>query len=86
MATAINVITFSSRGNNYTATSKDIFMENGTVILFIKNGKQSDPMAKRVELGKKEWLRIKPQLIPVDYEKYYGRKPLVNGVNIYQVK
>lgn len=81
-----NNVTFSSKGNNYTATDRDVFMDNGAKIVFIKNGKQADPAAARVELGDREWQRIKPHLNHIDYETYYGRKPLMNGVSIYQVK
>lgn len=79
-------VTFSSRGSNYTATHKDIFMNNGSVLLFIKNGKFANTYAPAVQLSKQEWQRIQPQLTQVDYEQYYGRKPLVSGVYIYQVK
>lgn len=79
-------VTFSSNGRNYTATSNDIFMDNGARIVFILNGKHANPTAPRVELKPKEWERIKPQLRKVDYESYFGRKPAVNGVNIFAIK
>lgn len=79
-------ITFSSRGKNYTATKESIFMDNGSVIMFIEKGINEPVYAQRVHISAKEWQRIKPQLNPVDYEAYYGRKPLLSGINIYQVK
>ena len=79
-------VTFSSGGANYTATDRDIFMDNGARIVFIKNGKQADPAEWRIVLSAREWLRIKPHLNAIDYEQYYGRKPLLPGINIYQVK
>lgn len=79
-------VTFSSNGRNYTATSNDIFMDNGVRIVFIAQGKHANPTAHRVQIKPKEWERIKPQLAKVDYEKYFGRKPAVNGVNIFTVK
>lgn len=79
-------VTFSSNGRNYTATSNDIFMDNGARIVFIAGGKYSNPTAPRVELKPKEWERIKPYLLQVPYEEYYGRKPAVSGVNIFTIK
>jgi len=79
-------VTFSSRGTNYTATPQDIFMENGISRMFIKGGKNASFSVNNVLLSAKEWQRIKDSLVPIDYEKYYGRKPLVQGVIIYQVK
>jgi hypothetical protein len=81
-----NNITFSSNGKNYTATGKSIFMDNGAVVMFIEKGKDEPVYAARVHIGKAEWHRIKPQLNPIDYETYYGRKALLPGVSIYQVK
>ena len=86
MATTQNSVTFSSNGTNYRATHQDIFMDNGALVVYIEMGKHSDPTSKRVPIKQAEWERIKPQLNPVDYEAYYGRKPLMSGVNIYQVK
>lgn len=85
MATTNNV-TFSSKGRSYTATKESIFMDNGSIIMFIEKGKQEPVYAQRVHIGQKEWERIKPQLNHVDYEAVYGRKPLMAGVSIYQVK
>lgn len=79
-------LTFSSKGRNYTATNKSIFMDNGSVIMFIEKGKDEPVYAQRVHIGVKEWQRIKPQLDQIDYEKYYGRKPLMKGISIYKVK
>lgn len=79
-------ITFSSNGKNYTATSADIFMDNGVAIVYIANGKHAHPTARRVVLKATEWVRIKAHLSPVDYEQYYGRKPLMKGITIYQLK
>lgn len=81
-----NNVTFSSKGKSYTATDRSIFMDNGAIIMFIEKGKEEPVYAQRVHVSEKEWRRIKPQLNPVDYEAYYGRKPLMNGVSIYQVK
>jgi len=78
-------LNFSSNGRSYTATSTDIFMDNGAKIFFIANGKHASPTAQRVELSAREWQRIKPNLTPVDYEAYYGRKPLMKGVIIYKL-
>lgn len=79
-------ITFSSRGRNYTAAPNDIFMNNGIVIVHIKDGKYSSPNDARRPLSPKEWARIEPMLKKIDYEEYYGFKPLLPGVNIYQLK
>lgn len=76
---------FSSKGKNYTATIEDIFMNNGATIVYIKRGKFASQVAQRVLISDKEWQRIKPLLCEIDYEQYYGRKPLVN-VTIYTVK
>lgn len=82
----VKQVSFSSNGSNYTATDRDIFMDNGIKIVYIKGGKHSSPTAARIELKPTEWRRIKPALMPIDYESYYGKKPLVNGVQLYQVK
>lgn len=82
----VKQVTFSSSGNNYTATDQDIFMDNGARVVYIKDGRNSHPEAKRIEIPSREWFRILPKLAMVDYEKYYGRKPLLNGVVIYQLK
>ena len=79
-------LTFSSNGTNYTATAQDIFMDNGARKTFIRGGKQAGTYATAIPITDREWSRIKPQLNPVDYEAYYGRKPLVSGVNIFQIK
>lgn len=79
-------LTFSSNGSNYAAASIDIFMDNGANVVYIKGGKHANPTERRVAIGPKEWQRIKPQLAAIDYEQYYGRKPLLAGVSIYQVK
>jgi len=81
-----NNVNFSSKGKTYTATGESIFMDNGAVIMFIEKGKDEPVYAERPHIGLKEWQRIKPQLTPVDYEAYYGRKPLMTGVSIYKVK
>lgn len=81
-----NSVTFSSNGTNYRATNRDIFMDNGVQVVFIEKGKHSDPTSKRVPIKQNEWQRIKQYLTAVDYETYYGRKPLMTGVSIYQVK
>jgi IMP cyclohydrolase len=78
-------INFSSNGRSYTATSTDIFMDNGAKIFFIANGKHANPTAQRVELSVREWNRIKQHLMPVDYEEYYGKKPLMKGIVIYKL-
>lgn len=79
-------LTFSSNGSNYTATEQDIFMDNGVNVVYIKGGKTANPIATRVPLKTTEWQRIKPKLTEVDYETYYGRKPLLKGVSIYKIK
>lgn len=79
-------LTFSGNGKNYTATSNDIFMDNGVRVVYIQQGKHANPTASRVEVKPTEWARIKEQLSHVDYEAYYGRKPLMKGINIYQLK
>lgn len=79
-------LNFNSNGTTYTATEHDIFMDNGAKVVYIKGGKFADPAERRVELKPTEWQRIKQNLKPVDYEKYYGRKPLMSGVAIYQLK
>lgn len=79
-------VTFSSSGNNYTATDKDIFMDNSARIVFIRGGKQAGIERPTIQISPSEWRRIKPHLHAVDYEGYYGRKPLVGGVTIYKVK
>ena len=84
--TGVRNLNFSSRGSNYTATGSDIFMDNGARIVFIPNGKYANPTVDRVPVADKEWDRIKPNLIEIDYEGYFGRKPSVKGVTIYQVK
>lgn len=79
-------LTFSSGGTNYTASTNDIFMDNGAMISYIRNGKYSDPTERRIHLSDKEWRRIKPALVQLDYEKYYGRKAAISGVTIFKVK
>lgn len=79
-------LTFSSKGVNYAVSDKDIFMDNGAAVVFIQNGKYANPTATRISLPATEWQRIKPALSQVDYEEYFGRKPLMKGVSIYQVK
>jgi len=79
-------ITFNSNGKIYTATSSDIFMDNGAQIVFIKDGRAANPASARPRIGNKEWFRILPQLTMVNYEEYYGRKPLFQGISIYKVK
>jgi len=81
-----NLLAFSSNGSNHIATTRDIFMDNGTAIVYIREGKYSNPNENRVHIGDKEWQRIKHQLTPVDYEEYYGRKPIMKGVKIYKIK
>lgn len=76
---------FSSGGKTYTASANDIFMNNGATIVYIEKGKYSSQIAPRVLISDREWQRIKPLLSEIDYEQYYGRKPLVN-VTIYTVK
>lgn len=78
-------VTFSSKGSNYTVTSNDIFHDNGIKVVFVKGGKTANPTAPRPEIGPAEWARIKPQLTAIDYEKYYGRKPVLKGVTIYKI-
>lgn len=78
-------INFNSNGRSYTATTTDIFMDNGARIFFIPNGKHANPIEPRVELSAREWQRIKQHLTPVDYESYYGRKPLMKGIVIYKL-
>lgn len=82
----VNNVTFSSKGKNYTATQDSIFMDNGVVIMFIEKGRNEPIYAQRVHVSKNEWQRIKQHLAAIDYEAYYGRKPLLGGVSIYQVK
>lgn len=77
---------FSTKGKNYVATEQSIFMDNGATVMFIEKGKDEPLYAQRVHITQKEWQRIKPQLSAIDYEQYYGRKPLLQGVSIYQVK
>lgn len=79
-------LTFSSNGSNYTATEHDIFMDNGANVVYIKGGKTANPTASRVPIKAAEWQRIKPMLNPIDYETYYGRKPLLKDVAIYQIR
>lgn len=64
----------------------DIFMDNGARIVFIKNGKHSDPAAPRIPISQKEWTRIMQQLKEIDYSEYFGRPPLLEGIKIYKVK
>lgn len=78
-------LNFSSNGRSYTASSTDIFMDNGAKVFFIANGKHANPVAPRVELTAKEWRRIKGHLTQLDYEAYYGRKPLMKGIIIYKL-
>lgn len=78
-------ITFSSKGQNYSVKDNDIFYDNGVKVVFIRGGKTANPTAHRPEVGPVEWKRIRPQLIQVDYEKYYGRKPVLSGVSIYKI-
>jgi hypothetical protein len=80
------MVTFSSQGKNYIATESDVFMDNGVKIVYIKGGKTANPTATRIEVGNNEWHRIMPKLNPIDYEAYYGRKPALSGISIYQVK
>lgn len=82
----VKQLTFSSNGKNYTATEASIFMDNGAVVMFIEKGRNEPLYSKRPDVSVKEWKRIKPQLTAIDYETYYGRKPLLNGVAIYQLK
>lgn len=79
-------LTFSSNGKHYTATSKSVFMDNGATIMFIERGRDEPIYAKRPMLSRQEWQRLLPQLEKIDYETYYGRKALLPGVSIYQVK
>lgn len=79
-------VTFSSKGRSYTATSNDIFMDNGARVVFIAGGKYSNPTEPRIELKAKEWERIKPHLAQIPYEEYYGKQPSVSGVNIFIIK
>jgi len=79
-------VAFSSRGQLYTATSNDIFMDNGAIIVFIKDGRAAKVDAHRPPLSQKEWERILPFLQKVEYEEYYNRKPLLSGVSIYRLK
>lgn len=79
-------VTFSSNGINYRATEKDIFMDNGAKVFFIENGKHANKEGVRVTVSSNIWQRIKPHLISVDYEQYYGRKPLMKDVQLFKVK
>lgn len=82
----IKQLNFSSKGKNYPIGSQDIIIDNGTIVQYVPNGKYARPFEDRITINANEWQRIKPQLMEIDYETYYGRKPLLTGVSIYKLK
>lgn len=70
---------FSAAGKTYTIEIGDAFMDNGNSIQFVPR----QQLHITVTPSPGEWARLKPQLTPVPYEDFYGRKPTVSTITMY---
>lgn len=72
-------------GQKIVVREHDAIMDNGARVLFIDGDNKGANNLNSVVINEQAWERVKSYFVPITYESFYGKKPLMTGILMYKL-